>query len=141
MPGTFPQSRDEVEMYRAIGLLQSHSDFSLEEAESRLRAALPTHVVSRTGDTLTAAQGNWWIAVALASGSELRDETEGLVSKLAGLEPAEAELYVNSEKRVEVWTDEPDPFMEHFNDYLSVVEVLKSFRGLLAVDPKEPGVL
>jgi hypothetical protein len=31
--------------------------------------------------------------------------------------------------------------MEHFNEFLTVVEVLKSFRGLLAVDPKEPGVM
>ena len=46
-----------------------------------------------------------------------------------------------SSKRVEVWTDVPDPFMEHFNDYLSVIEVLKSFNGLLAVDPKAPGTL
>ena len=79
--------------------------------------------------------------MALASWPQIRTEIEGLVGKLAGLEPAEAEAYVASGKRVEVWTDEPDPFMEHFNDYLSVVEVLKSFRGLLAVDPKEPGVL
>ena len=43
-------------------------------------------------------------------------------------------------RRVEVWSDTPDPFMEHFNDFLSVVEVLKSFRGLIAVDPNEPGV-
>jgi len=33
-----------------------------------------------------------------------------------------------------MWTDIPDPFMEHFNDYLLMVEVLKSFNGLLAVD-------
>ena len=71
----------------------------------------------------------------------IRNETEGLVSKLAGLEPAEADGYVTSDRRVEVWTDLSDPVMEHFNAYLSVVEVLKSFRGLLAVDPKEPGVL
>ena len=31
--------------------------------------------------------------------------------------------------------------MEHFDHYLQVVEVLKSFAGLLAIDPKEPGVL
>jgi hypothetical protein len=31
--------------------------------------------------------------------------------------------------------------MEHFDDYLRVVEVLKSFSGLLAVDPNERGLL
>jgi hypothetical protein len=63
------------------------------------------------------------------------------VGKLAGLEPVEADSYVTSERRVEVWTDVPDPFMEHFNDFLSVVGVLKGFHGILVVDPKEPGVL
>jgi hypothetical protein len=128
-------------MYRAYGLLQATTDFSLDLAAARLAAKFPEYSVTRNADLVTVAQGDWWIALALVSGPEIRDEVEGLVGKLAGLEPAEAEAYVATEKRVEVWTDVPDPFMEHFNDYLSVIEVLKSFRGLLAVDPKEPGVL
>ena len=128
-------------MYRAYGLLQPGTDFDLDLAASRLTAKFPGYSVTRNGNLVTVAQGDWWIALALVSGPEVRDELEGLVGKLAGLEPAEAEAYVGFGKRVEVWTDVPDPFMEHFNDYLSVVEVLKSFRGLLAVDPKEPGVL
>jgi hypothetical protein len=35
----------------------------------------------------------------------------------------------------------PDPELEHFNDYLLAVEVLQSFRGLIAVDPREPSLL
>jgi hypothetical protein len=128
-------------MYRAIGLVRPDTDFDLDEAARRLAAKFPGFRVTRVGDQVTVSKGDWWIAVALASWPGVRDEIEGLVGKLAGLEPAEADAYVSSEKRVEVWTDVPDPFMEHFNDYLSVVEVLKSFRGLLAVDPKEPGVL
>lgn len=128
-------------MYRAMGLLQANTDFTLEEALGRLQAKFPGDSVTRNGETIVVARGEWWIAVALVSGSHIRNETEGLVGNLAGLEPAEAEALVASEKRVEVWTDVPDPYMEHFNDFLSVVEVLKSFRGLLAIDPKEPGVL
>lgn len=128
-------------MYHAVGLLQTNSDFSLSEAESRLRTALPALAPERSGETITLTQGDWWLSVGLVAGPQLRDETEGLVSKLAGLEPAEADAYVSSDKRVVVWTDVPDPFMEHFSDFLAVVEVLKSFTGLLAVDPKEPGVL
>src|SRR5215831_8235654 len=128
-------------MYRAYGLLQSNTDFDLDAAVSRLTAKFPGYSVVRTGDTVSVAQGDWWIAMTIVAGPDVRDEIEGLVGKLAGLEPAEAEAYVATGQRVEVWTDVPDPFMEHFNDYLSVIEVLKSFRGLLAVDPKEPGVL
>jgi hypothetical protein len=128
-------------MYHAIGLLQANTDFSVAEAESRLKRALPGHAVIAAGNRIRVERGEWWIALELVVGPQLRDETEGLVGKLAGLEPAEADSYVTSDKRVVIWTDVPDPFMEHFSDYLSVVEVLKSFRGLLAVDPKEPGVL
>ena len=128
-------------MYRAIGLLQESTGFTLDEAAARLRAAMPALAVERSGDVITLTQGDWWLSVGIATGPGLRDETEGLVGKLAGLEPAEAESYVGSDRRVEVWTDVPDPFMEHFGDFQTVVGVLKSFSGLLAVDPKEPGVL
>jgi hypothetical protein len=128
-------------MYHAIGLLQANNDFSIAEAEARLRQALPEHTVTPEGQRIRVERGEWWLAIELVAGPELRDETEGIVSRLAGLEPAEADGYVATGQRVEVWTDLPDPFMEHFNDFLTMVEVLKSFRGLLAVDPKEPGVM
>jgi hypothetical protein len=128
-------------MYHAIGLMQATSDFAIAAAAARLQQALPEHRVIQEGPHIRIERGEWWIAVELVAGPQLRGETEGLVGKLAGLEPAEAESYVASEQRVEVCTDVPDPFMEHFNDYLSVVEVLKSFRGMLVVDPKEPGVM
>jgi hypothetical protein len=128
-------------MYHVIGLLQATSDFSIAEAGARLRQSLPDHAVIAAGSRIRVERGEWWIAMELVAGPQLRGETEGLVGKLAGLEPAEAESFVASERRVEVWTDVPDPFMEHFNDYLSMVEVLKSFRSILVVDPKEPGVM
>jgi hypothetical protein len=128
-------------MYRALGLLQPTSDFTLDEAHARLTAKFPGFGVAREGNQITVSKGDWWIAMALVSGPDVQMETEGLVGRLAGVEPPEAEALTTSDSRVEVWTDVPDPFMEHFNDYLFVIEVLKSFNGLLAVDPKEPGVL
>ena len=40
-----------------------------------------------------------------------------LVGHLAGVEPSEAEALAASDRRVEVWTDVPDPFMEHFDHF------------------------
>ena len=128
-------------MYRAIGLLERNSDFDLDAAGARLVERIPGSSASRDGDTVTITKGDWWIAMTLESGDHIRDEIEGLTSKLAGVEGAEADEYVASARRVTLWTDVSDPFMEHFNDYLFVVEVLQSFNGLLAVDPNEPGVL
>jgi hypothetical protein len=128
-------------MYHALGLLQRTSDFDLDAAGARLVARIPGSSASRSGNTVTVSKGDWWIAMALEAGDHLRDEIEGLTSRLAGVEGAEAEEYVASARRVTLWTDVSDPFMEHFNDYLFAIEVLKSFGGVLAVDPKEPGVL
>ncbi len=128
-------------MYRAFGLLRPDTDFNVDAAQSRLTAIFPGFDVARTGEQIVVSQGDWWIALARVTGDHVRGETEGLVGRLAGVEAAEAEALVKSDARVEVWTDVPDPFMEHFDHYLQVVEVLKSFNGLLAVDPKEPGVL
>ena len=128
-------------MYRAFGLLRPDSDFTIDQALARLTAKFPDFSVTRDGNQVVVSKGEWWIALALVSGPEIRMEIEGLVGHLAGVEPAEALILAESDRRVEVWTDVTDPFMEHFNDYLFAVEVLKSFNGLLAVDPKEPGVL
>ena len=128
-------------MYRAFGLLRPDSDFTVDEALVRLTAKFPGFDVAPAGDRITVSKGEWWMAVERVSGPQVRAETEGLIGKLAGVEPAEAEALVASGARVEVWTEVPDPMMEHFDHYLQVVEVLKSFGGLLAVDPKEPGVL
>jgi hypothetical protein len=128
-------------MYRAFGLLRNDTDFTIPEAHSRLTATFPGFAVTCDGNQVVVGQGEWWIALALVSGPDIQMETEGLVSRLAGVEAEEAEALVASDRRVEVWTDVSDPFMEHFDDYLKVVEVLKSFNGLLAIDPKEPGVL
>jgi len=128
-------------MYRACGLIKSDTNFSIDAALPLLQAKFPGFTVTRAGEQITLTKGNWSIALAVVSGPDVRDETQGIADKIAGLEQAEAESYVATGRRVEAWSDDPDPFMEHFNDYLSMVEVLKSFTGLLAIDPKEPGLL
>lgn len=128
-------------MYRALGLLRPDTNFTVEVAHAQLVAALAGLTVARDADQIVISQGEWWLAVALVTGEHVREETEGLLGHIAGVEQDEAATLAKSNRRVEVWTDVPDPFMEHFDDYLKVVGVLKSFDGLLAVDPKEPGLL
>jgi len=128
-------------MYRAYGLLLSDTDFTLEAAAARLTAKFPGCSVTRGGEQITVSKGDWEIELALVSGPQVQGESEGLAGNLAGLEPAEAAAIAACDRRVEVWSDTPDPSMEHFNEYLFVVEVLKSFRGVVVVDPREPALL
>jgi hypothetical protein len=128
-------------MYRAFGLLKPDSDFNLERAVSRLETQFPGHKIARTGDQITIAKGDWAMEMAVVTGPHVPTETQAITDKLAGFNPTETESLLISNRRVEVWSDIPDPFMEHFNDYLLVVEVLKSFNGLIVVDPLEPSLL
>jgi hypothetical protein len=128
-------------MYHAVGLLTPQTDFSLSEAARRLQAHLPDHQVVLEGQRITVRHQDWSIHVELEQGEHLRDEIEGLVSRLAGVEPEEADRYIASLRRLQIFSEDVDPMMEHFNTYLSVIGVLKSFSGMLLVDPKEPGTL
>src|SRR5262245_22351726 len=128
-------------MYRAYGLLQSGTDFTLEAAATRLTSKFPGYSVTSRGQQITVSKGDWEIELAVFSGPQVQSESEGLAGNLAGLEPAEAANIAACDRRVEVWSDTPDPFMEHFNEYLSLIEMLKSFRGVVVVDPREPALL
>jgi hypothetical protein len=128
-------------MYRAFGLLKPDSDFNLDQAVARLTPRFSGYAITRRYDQVTIAKGDWEIELALVTGSHISAETQGITDKVAGFDQTEAEALLTSERRVEVWSETPDPFMEHFNDYLLVVEVLKSFNGLIAVDPHEPSLL
>lgn len=125
-------------MYRAYGLLQPGSDFTPEAAVERLRARFPGYSVSRNGPQVTVSKGDWEIELLLNEQPYVAAESEGIAGHLSG---PDADAVRGCDRRVEVWSDTPDPFLEHFNEYLQVVEVLKTFTGLVAVDPKEPNLL
>ena len=90
-------------MYRAIGLLRPDTDFTLNEAHTRLTAKFPGFQISRSGEQTLVSKDEWWIALALVSGPHIATEIEGLVGHLAGVEPAEAGEYIASARRVDVW--------------------------------------
>jgi hypothetical protein len=140
-PCCVPNAASGCDMYRAFGLIKPDSDFNLDGAIARLTPRFPGYSITRTGDQITVAKGDWEIEMALVSGDYIPSETQGITDKLAGLDESESLVLIGSNRRVEVWSETPDPFMEHFDKYLLVIEVLKTFNGLIAVDPQEPSIL
>ena len=128
-------------MYRALGLLQPNTDYTTAEAVKRLRAQFPTFNVAANGEQVTVAKGDWEIELLLNADPSVRTESVGLAEKIAGLEPTDAANIENCTRRVDVWSDTPDPFVEHLADFHAVVGVLKTFRGVTAIDPHEPALL
>ena len=128
-------------MYRAHGLLQPDTDYTTAEAVTRLKAAFPTFSVTANGEQVTVSKGDWEIELRLNADPSVWEESVGYAGKIAGLNPAEAANIEACTRRVDVWSDTPDPFVEHLADFHAVVGVLKTFRGLTTVDPHEPALL
>jgi hypothetical protein len=129
----------DITMYRAYGLLLPDTDFTLADAGRRLIARLPGSTVAQAGERLTLAKEDWEIHLTLRQGPEVLAESRTIAEHIGG---AEDELGITRcDRRVEVESDVPDPEMDHFNDYLTVIEVLVSFGGVIGVDPDEPSLL
>jgi hypothetical protein len=126
-------------MYQAYGLLTSASDFTLAEAATRLAARFPGFAVLQENEEIILSSGDWEIRLGLKSGPQVLEESRAIAEGIAGQE--DGTEIASCGRRVEVFSYIPDPELEHFNDYLQVIEVLKSFPGLIAVDPQEPSLL
>ena len=126
-------------MYRAYGLLQPGSDFSIGETANRLRARFPTSSVVAAGDRITLTEGDWGIEFWLNADASVLAESIGFAEKIAGLvDGLEMESCTS---RVEVWSETPDPFIEHLADFHAVLELLRTFRGVILIDPAEPALM
>ncbi len=126
-------------MYSAFGLLTAQSDFTMAEAARRLAVKLPAFQVEHNGDTILAASPDWEIHMTLNESPTVLDESREMAERIGGAE--DAMDLAACMRRVELGSDIPDPMMEHFNDYLFALEVLQSFKGVIAVDPREPSLL
>ena len=126
-------------MYRAYGLLQPTSNFSLATAALKLADKFPGYRIAEEGQRITVSKGDWEIHLTLNDGPEVLEESQTLAEQLSDGE--EGAKMASSASRVEVYSDAPDKELEHFNDYLGMIEVLVSFRGLIAIDPEEPSLL
>ena len=83
--------------------------------------------------------GDWEIHLRLNESATVLDESREMAGHIGGAE--DAKDIAGCARRVELASDMADPEMDHFNDYLLALEVLQSFKGVIAVDPKEPSLL
>jgi hypothetical protein len=126
-------------VYSAFGLLKPGSDFTMAEAAGRLAARFPACAVEQRADAVVVASADWEIHLTLNDSPAVLEESRAMAERIGGAE--DARDIDACARRVELASDTPDPEMAHFNDYLRAVEVLKSFQGLIAVEPEEPSLL
>jgi hypothetical protein len=128
-------------MYQAYLLLQPSTDFTFEAAQQKLAAKFPKLVPARAGDELTFTGDDWDFYVRLNAGPEVLADSEKFAEQIAGDGVEEGKAMAAIDRRVEIGSDMPDPEMDHFEDYLTLLETLRSFRGIIAIDPSEPSLL
>ena len=126
-------------MYSAFGLLKPDSDFTMTEAAKRLSVNFPSFAVEQEADTIIVSSVDWEIHLALNESPAVLDESREIAGHIGGTE--DAKDMVVCARRVELASDIPDPEMDHFSDYQLAIEVLQSFKGLIAIDPREPSLL
>lgn len=126
-------------MYRAYGLLKPSAQFPLDEAVRRLQTQFPSYRVTLSPtQQITVSTANWEIELRPSDGPEVAEESAHIAERIGG---DDAEEIASCTRRIEVWSETPDYEMEHFDDFQSVIAVLKSFPGVIAINPEEPGLL
>jgi hypothetical protein len=122
--------------YSAVAFISDESDFTIPAAADHLssRPSLPgVHVEVISDDELHLLFDGWRLRIAISGASYVTEEAR---------EKAEAHPnyeYVSEvalcKRMASIWSEDADPDMDHFNDYLLTVEALiDSFRGVYASD-------
>jgi hypothetical protein len=125
-------------MYRAFALLQPGSNLTLAAVAGGLRERFPALQVGQSGDEITLSGDDWDHHLRLDSGPDIKLESEGLAGRIPDTEAGDISV---CDRRLEIWSDTPDPFMEHFDDHFQVLDVLRAFKGVILIDPGEPGLI
>lgn len=126
-------------MYHAFALMTPDSNLTIEAAATQIKAAFPDANIQQSEEEIKLNKGDWDYQLVLQKGSAVHIESEGLAGHIAGLE--QDSPVRNCDRRLELWSDTPDPFLEYMDNHFKVLEALRSFKGVILVDPKGPELL
>ncbi|CAN5199576.1 hypothetical protein BH11PLA2_BH11PLA2_53260 [soil metagenome] len=126
-------------MYTAYGLLTPATDFTLAAARERLQKKFPAAAVTLDKNIVKLGGSDWSFQLFINDRASIVEEHQTMAEKLGSAE--DNPDVANCVKRVELWSETQDPFLEHFSDFQDIVVVLQTFKGLIAVDPNEPAFM
>jgi hypothetical protein len=126
-------------MHHAFALMPPESELTLAAVKDRLKITFPEATVALKGGEITITEGDWDYHLVLQKGPEILEESEGFAGRISGLDD-DSSLRA-CDRRIEVWSETPDPFMEYFEKHFQVLGVLREFKGVILVDPSEPSLL
>jgi hypothetical protein len=125
--------------YSLLVLLTDQTTLTLDTLAERLRkrfsydpAVLIEH---KTSDVVLVQWGAWSVHIIFENEPHVVVESEDIADRFAASHPSRSEI-ATSKQRLCVSGDD-DPNMDHFNDFLFVMEVLESYSGVYLFDPLE----
>jgi hypothetical protein len=126
-------------MYQAYLLLKADTDFTFAEARKRLAERFPEAAFTEDANSLAMVTDDWDIAFTMNAGANVLAESRLFAEQITGTEDDQQGIGT-CQRRVEISSDVPDPEMDHFDQYLKVLDAMQSFQGVIAIDPSEPSV-
>lgn len=125
--------------YSQMVLLCSSEAIDLDQIERRLAADIPGVGLYRSAipgrsEFLELTWDDWGIAVGYESGDVVAEESQEIAQAYAEFRP-DREAIAQCRQRIVV-NSAPDPEMEHFNDFVFVLESLEKFPGAVLFDPQ-----
>jgi hypothetical protein len=122
-------------LYEALALIPNECSFSLDALHLRLRSRFEDSFAIACHDGyVTLHDASWTLSLFLNSSAYVRDEAKEIVQKFGCGRP-DAEALATASRRIELISTDESPEMEHFNDFVYVVEVLQSFPGVAVFEP------
>jgi hypothetical protein len=125
--------------YQANAFLEDVTDFSLEEAKARLAKRVTGATISSAGNRIIISVKGWRLGLNLDDGPHVLDESAGIARHYSKCPKSPA--IAKCRKRVDIWSEDDDPNMDHINDFIFVCEALSSFKGVILLDPRSGDLL
>lgn len=125
--------------YSQMVLLCSEESLDLAQIEQRLSADIPSadlyrSSIPRGGEFLELTWNDWAIAVGYEKGDVVAEESREIAEAYAEFRPDRSAI-AHCRQRIVV-NSAPDPEMEHFNDFVLVLESLEKIPGAVLFDPQ-----
>jgi hypothetical protein len=134
---------DYPEGYVVFGLLTPESNFNLNTAFDRIRDEFTNRPGGRGVEPLSSGANdisidpeNLGLFVVLVEGEEVVEESRLLAEQLGDV--PEAVAVARCDRRIEFGMQWGDPRGQIFPEFERLLGVLRSFRGALFLDPRDP---
>lgn len=127
--------------YRLMVLLSDETTLTVESLADRLKKRfaydlnVTVVVEGEKADLLLVQWGDWSFHLGYESEPHVVIESEEIADHYAASHPEQKKIAA-CKRRLSMSGDD-DPNMDHFNDYLFVMEILESFPGVYLFDPQD----